>query len=107
ALRELENHKPVKAVICTDIDFKTAEFLAVWFMDHAQTIFQQLPSKPKNYRVLKTNEAQFFDALTKDFDFAFALETANSLSIAKGTAERFLKKFRLVGLVTRLSHGKY
>lgn len=106
-IRMLEKDVQQKDVQCEEIDFEIAEILADWFMNHTKKIFTQLPNKPKEYKELKTIDAQLFEMLPDIFGFQDALMTAESLGIPKGTLENMLRRFRKYKILEVFMHNQY
>lgn len=106
-VRMLDDGKLHKEIVCGDDDFEIAMQLTEVFLENASNIFQKLPSKSSNLRVLKPRQLKLYESLPLTFDFSEGLELASSLDIPKGTAEKYFRLYRESGLIVSEKHGSY
>ena len=101
-----EESTPVE-ITCSDEDFEIALSMVGTFIRQAEKLFLTLPKSDKRYEVLKTNEQKLLESVNDDFTFNQILDQGEQLDIAKGTIERYLRKYIKYNLVDRYKQGHY
>jgi Protein of unknown function (DUF3987)/Toprim-like len=101
-----EGNTPVQ-VFCSDNDFKTALKMTDTFIKQAENLYLQMPKFNKKYEVLKTNEQKLLESVEDEFSFKQVVDEGKQLDIARGTVERYLRKYIKFNLVDNFKHGHY
>lgn len=100
--------KKESAVIeATNEDVKCGIALGKLFTNHAHSLSSLLPRTTKAVSGVKPSVMRFLELLPVAFDTSDAIEIATKNSIAKRTAERYLKSLTNSGNIKQIVQGKY
>lgn len=106
-LRHYENKSTSKSIICTDIDFKTAQLLSDVYLTHSLKMFFKLPHE-ENQGIDKRMKA-FFDKLPekKEFQRKDAVSIGQGFKVEQRTVDKYLKRLVEIKLLNQPEYGKY
>ena len=109
SLRILENGHFPNIMLCDDNDFQTAKIMVRTLLKHTAKVYQTLPAIDDETLKNSKNQAKnnYYQSLPSDFDKQTALNVAQTMSIPKTTAERYLKQWCLSAQLNHVKHGMY
>lgn len=106
ALRVLETGESDTKLTCEERDFQSALAIINVIVQHASSVFSQLPEEPTPMK-RKNRKEKFLSALPKYFSRKEYAAIAEGLSIPDKTAQGYITKFCEKGLVHREQNGSY
>ena len=109
SLRILENGQFPNVMLCDDNDFHTAKTMVGTLLKHTAKVYQTIPAIDDETLKNSKNQAKnnYYQSLPPDFDKQTALNVAQTMSIPKTTAERYLKQWCLSAQLNHVKHGMY
>jgi len=106
AVRQYQADKPLKELVCDDIDFNSAMRITQTLFKHTEVITGSF-QKMKTDKFLK-DKGELLDKLPDvEFTTDKALKIGLNMGMTKRTIERRLKEYVEEGLITKDSRGKY
>lgn len=96
-----------KHLMCDDIDFEIANRIMIFLIANLKLVYRYLPKPNPVEEVLSQIQLRLFESLNDEFTFSEFKTKSKELDIAFSTAEGFLRKYRKLGLVEKLEHGRY
>lgn len=108
-LRIIDGKEPSNLIVCDDSDFRTAITMARMLLQHTAKVFGSLPptETTANGNIPTIIKQTFFDNLPPEFDRKTYLAVAEKLKIPAKTAEKYISKFCVGGLLKHLAHDSY
>ena len=108
SLRIIDGGQISNLIVCDDSDFQTAITMAHVLLQHTAKVFGSLPTTESNAPNGQTVIRQtFLDNLPPEFDRKTYLAVAEKLKIPAKTAEKYISKFCVGGLLKHLAHDSY
>lgn len=108
SLRVIDGKEPSNLIVCDDSDFQTAITMARVLPQYTAKVFGSLPTTESNTPNGQTVIRQtFLDNLPSEFDRKTYLAVAEKLKIPAKTAEKYISKFCVGGLLKHLAHDSY
>ena len=109
SLRIIDNGNIANLIVCDDCDFRTALTMADVLLQHTAKVYGSLPTTESTnaangQTVIKQT---FLDNLPTEFDRKTYLSVAEKLKIPPKTAEKYVSKFCVGGLLRHLAHDHY
>lgn len=106
-LRHYEVGEKSRKIVCSDIDFRSAQLLSDVYLEHGLTMFFKLPGERK----LQLNNfiRKFYDLLPVDKEFARsdAVKIGLSIRIKERSVDNYLKRLLEINFLTQPEYGKY
>ena len=108
SLRIIDGGQISNLIVCDDSDFQSALTMARVLLQHTAKVFGSLPTTESNAPNGQTVIRQtFLDNLPPEFDRKTYLSVAEKLKIPAKTAEKYISKFCVGGLLKHLAHDSY
>lgn len=109
SLRIIDSGNIATLIVCDDSDFQSAITMARVLLQHTAKVFGSLPTTESNnaangQTVIKQT---FLNNLPTEFDRKTYLFVAEKLKIPPKTAEKYISKFCMSGLLRHLAHDRY
>lgn len=108
SLRIIDSGNIATLIVCDDSDFQSAITMARVLLQHTAKVFGSLPTTesnaPNGQSVIRQT---FLDNLPPEFDRKTYLSVAEKLKIPAKTAEKYISKFCVGGLLKHLAHDSY
>ena len=108
SLRIIDGGQISNLIVCDDSDFQSSIIMARVLLQHTAKVFGSLPTTESNAKNGQTVIRQtFLDNLPPEFDRKTYLAVAEKLKIPAKTAEKYISKFCVGGLLKHLAHDSY
>ncbi len=108
SLRIIDGGLISNLIVCDDSDFQSSIIMARVLLQHTAKVFGSLPTTESNAPNGQTVIRQtFLDNLPPEFDRKTYLAVAEKLKIPAKTAEKYISKFCVGGLLKHLAHDSY
>ncbi|MBP5725368.1 MAG: DUF3987 domain-containing protein [Bacteroidales bacterium] len=108
SLRIIDGGQISNLIVCDDSDFQSSIIMARVLLQHTAKVFGSLPTTESNAPNGQTVIRQtFLDNLPPEFDRKTYLAVAEKLKIPAKTAEKYISKFCVGGLLKHLAHDSY
>lgn len=108
SLRIIDGGQISNLIVCDDSDFQSSIIMARVLLQHTAKVFGSLPTTESNAPNGQTIIRQtFLDNLPPEFDRKTYLAVAEKLKIPAKTAEKYISKFCVGGLLKHLAHDSY
>ncbi len=108
SLRIIDGGQISNLIVCDDSDFQSSIIMARVLLQHTAKVFGSLPTTESNAPNGQTVIRQtFLDNLPPEFDRKTYLSVAEKLKIPAKTAEKYISKFCVGGLLKHLAHDSY
>jgi len=108
SLRIIDGGQISNLIVCDDSDFQSSIIMARVLLQHTAKVFGSLPTTESNAPTGQTVIRQtFLDNLPTVFDRKTYLSVAEKLKIPAKTAEKYISKFCVGGLLKHLAHDSY
>ena len=108
SLRIIDGGQISNLIVCGDSDFQSSIIMARVLLQHTAKVFGSLPTTESNAPNGQTVIRQtFLDNLPPEFDRKTYLAVAEKLKIPAKTAEKYISKFCVGGLLKHLAHDSY
>lgn len=108
SLRIIDGGQISNLIVCDDSDFQSSIIMARVLLQHTAKVFGSLPTTesnaPNGQAVIRQT---FLDNLPPEFDRKTYLAVAEKLKIPAKTAEKYISKFCVGGLLKHLAHDSY
>lgn len=108
SLRIIDGGQISNLIVCDDSDYQSSIIMARVLLQHTAKVFGSLPTTESNAPNGQTVIRQtFLDNLPPEFDRKTYLAVAEKLKIPAKTAEKYISKFCVGGLLKHLAHDSY
>lgn len=108
SLRIIDGGCIANLIVCDDTDFQSSITMARVLLQHTSKVFGSLLATESNAPTSQTVIRQtFLDNLPPEFDRKTYLAIAEKLKIPAKTAEKYISKFCVTGILKHLAHGSY
>ncbi|MGE5518864.1 MAG: DUF3987 domain-containing protein [Candidatus Dadabacteria bacterium] len=106
ALRLMESKKQVPKVVCEEVDFDNSLAMIEVLVKHSSYVFTQVADEVQRVKP-KNRKEKFLELLPAEFNRQGYLQVAQQLKIADKTAQGYIRKFVLAGIVLNDYHDHY